>query len=188
MARLRGGEHPATRFLVGRLVGLIVAIVVCLVGLAVYSTYKFFIWPQVQAVVTSIEPICIYAKKTGRRSVTKRYLSCDAVSEAEAVGLIAEGYKLWPKEALVEAVYEGLPGRKVPATLRPWWDDVSTLSPGSVVQIRYSPFTPHEAELITGGERAPVVILGFFVGAVLLACLLAVLTYEGDDQAASRSR
>lgn len=161
-----------------------IGIFLFIVGLAVYSTYKFFFWPHVQAVVTSVEPVCVYAKKSGRRSTTREYLSCD--DGAEAARLVAHGYELRPdKQALLRAVYEVEPGRKTDATLRPRWESVASLRQGSVIQIRYSPDSPNEAELVTGAEKVPVVILGFFVGALLLACLLAVVTYEGDEQATS---
>ena len=160
--------------------------VLILVGLAVYSTYKYFFWSHVPAIVISVEPICVYAKKIGRRSVTEEYLSCDADSEATASGLIADGYKLRPdREALVTAAYEVSSGRRISASLRPWWEDVATLSPGSVIQIRFSLFSPLKPELVTGSEKIVFVLLGFFVGALLLACLIAFVTYEGDGKGTS---
>jgi len=54
-----------------------------------------------------------------------------------------------------------------------------------VIQIRYSRASPNEAELVTGVEKVTVVILGFIFGALVLACLIAVLTYEGDERATS---
>lgn len=180
-------RNPPIRYFVDRMIGLVVITVICLVGLIVYNSYKYLVWSHVPAVVTSIKPVCVYAKKSGRRSTTRKYLSCGAESEATAAGLIADGYKLRPdKEALVTAVYEVESGRKLSATLRPWWEEVATLRSGSVIQIRYSPFSPKEAELVTGSGKAPVVILVFIVGALLLACLIAYVTYEGDEQATSR--
>lgn len=174
------------RFILDRMIGFVVAVVFFLASLAAYTTYKYFTWSHVQAVVVSVEPICVYAKKIGRRSVMKEYLSCDADSEATAAGLIADGYKLRPdREALVTAAYEISPGRQISATLRPWWNDVATVSPGSVIQIRFSPFSPLEPELVTGAAKLVAVILGFFLGALLLACLIGVLTYEGDERATS---
>lgn len=179
-------KKPALHYFVDRMIGLVVITVLCLVGLIFYNSYKYLVWPHVPAVVTSVKPICVFAKKSGRRSTTRKYLSCGAESEAIAAGLIADGYKLEPdKEARVTAVYEAEPGRKASATLRPWWVEVTTLHPGSMIQIRYSPFSPNEAELVTGSGKASVVILGFFLGALLLACLIAFVTYEGDGQATS---
>lgn len=174
------------RYFVDRMIGLIAITVVVLVGLIFYNSYKYLVWPHVPAVVTSIKPICVYAKKSGRRSTIRKYLSCGADSEATAAGLIADGYKLEPdREALITAVYEAQPRRKASATLKPWWQSVSTLRPGNVIQIRYSPFSPNEAELVTGSGKAPVVILGFILGALLLACLIAFITYEGDGKGTS---
>ncbi|QIG51705.1 hypothetical protein G5V57_30720 [Nordella sp. HKS 07] len=111
-------------------------------------------------------------------------VSCDG--GAEAARLVADGCKLGlEKEALVKALYETEPGRNTHATLRPWWKSVTTLSPGSVIQICYSRASPNEAELVTGAEKVAVVILGFLLGALVLACLIAVITYEGDEQATS---
>lgn len=172
------------RFFLRRMRRLFIGIFLFFAGLAVYSTYKLIFWPHVQAVVTSIEPICVYSKKNGRRSTTTEYLGCN--DGGKAVRLIADGYRLSPdKESFIEAIYEVEPGRKTRATLRPWWDYVDTLHPGSVIQIRYSSASPSEAELVTGAEKVVAVILGFFVGALLLACLIGVLTYEGDEQATS---
>lgn len=132
-----------------------------------------------------MEPVCVYAKKDGRRSKVE-YLGCGADSEAAATGLIADGYELQPsRQALIKAEYEAGDRRNSHATLRPWWESVKTLRPANVIQIRYSPGSPDEAELIMGAERAPVVILGFFLGALLFACLIAFVTYEGDEQATS---
>lgn len=179
-------KNPALRHIFDRMLGGVISVILILAGLAIYNSYKYYFWPHVQAVVTSIEPICIYAKHSGRRRSTVKYLSCDADSEAQAAGLIADGYKLGrDKKALVRALYEAEPGRQTPTILRPWWESVATLRPGSVIQIRYSPGSPNEAELVTGAQKVAVVVLGFFLGALLLACVIGVLTYEGDEPAAS---
>lgn len=185
MAEAPPKKLSAMRYLRDRMVRLVVGVILFFIGLAVYNSYKYFFWSHTQAVVISVEPVCIYAKKDGRRSKVE-YLGCGADSGATASGLVADGYKLQPsKQALIKAEYEaGVRGTSY-ATLRPWWESAKTLRPGSVIQIRYSPGMPDEAELITGAERVPVVILGFFVGALLLACLIAFVTYEGDEQATS---
>jgi hypothetical protein len=103
------------RYFVDRMLGLVVITILCLFGLAAYSTYKYFFWSHVPAIVTSVEPICVYAKKIGRRSVTAEYLSCEADSEATASGLIADGYKLRPdRQALVTAAHEIHPAERSP--------------------------------------------------------------------------
>jgi hypothetical protein len=178
-------KFSAMRYLRDRMVGLVVGISLFLVGLAVYTTYKSFFWPHVQAVVISVEPVCVYVNREGRRPIRER-LSCGADSEAAAARLIAGGYKLErDREALLTTVYEVEPGRKSNVTLRSWWSDVRTFGRGSVVWIRYPSGSPDEAELVTGAEKAAVVFLGFLLGALLLACLIAVITYERDEQAAS---
>lgn len=164
------------------MVGAGVALMTVFACLIVYNTYKYFYWPHVQAVVISIEPICVHTKKTGRRSRSYRRPRCDD-SDA-AARLVADGYKFEWKEARIEAAYERELGGKASAILTPYWEGVSALRPGSVIPIRYSPFSPNKAELVTRTEKVPVVILGFFLGALALSCLLAFLTYEGDEEAA----
>ena len=174
------------QFLLNRLLGLGIGTVALLICLGVYNSYKYLCWPQVQAVVTSIEPICVYTKKTGRRSRTKRRLSCNGGAEADKA--VADGYKLQRyREALIRAAYEVEPGRETFAVLRPEWEDVASLRPGSVIQIRYSPISPNEAEMATRADKVILVVLGFLLAAVVLACLLAVLTYDGDEPAKSSS-
>jgi len=86
------------RYFVDRMIGLIAITVVVLVGLIFYNSYKYLVWPHVPAVVTSIKSICVYAKKSGRRSTIRKYLSCGADSEATAAGLMLTVTSLSPTE------------------------------------------------------------------------------------------
>lgn len=85
MADAAPKKFSAMRYFRDRMIRLVVGVILFFIGLAVYSSYKYFFWSHTQAVAISVEPVCVYAKKDGRRSKVE-YLGCGADSESAATG------------------------------------------------------------------------------------------------------
>lgn len=92
------------------------SVILFLASITGYEIYKMHSWSEAQAVVSTIQKVCVYRKSTGRRSLTYRRPFCED-GDAAAM-LLAGGYKLTWEEALIRATYEAEPGKKVEAILR----------------------------------------------------------------------
>lgn len=146
------------------------AVILFLASITGYEIYKMHSWSEAQAVVSTIQKVCVYYRSTGRRSFTYKRPFCE--DGDAAARLLAGGYKLRWEEALIRATYEAEPGKKVEAILRPRWTSAVFLRWGSVIDIRYSSRSPTEAEMVGKGEG----ILYFFFAMLLGLLVVVVLT------------
>lgn len=157
------------------------AVILFLASITGYEIYKMHSWSEAQAVVSTIQKVCVYYRSTGRRSFTyKRPLCADGDAAAR---LLAGGYKLRWEEALVRAAYEAESGKKVEAILRPRWTSAVYLRWGSVIHIRYSSRSPTEAEMVGKGERIFYFFFAMLLGLLVVVVLTTLLFMTEDDEA-----
>ena len=141
-----------------------------------FDYYKVIAWPTANAVISSIEVKCVYAKRRIFRiagpKYRRKYLDCDAKVEAEE--LVADGYRKDGTSSDIWVVYEPEAGRKTRAIVDLWPVDAGYAEVGRSVRVRYGPGRPDHVDYASELGHKGTVLGVMIIGLLGFACALLV--------------
>jgi hypothetical protein len=141
-----------------------------------HSYYKALTRPTANAVISSIETKCVYAKRRIIRVMAskykRKYVDCNA---EEVKDLIADGYRKDGTSSDVWVIYEPEPGRKTRAMVDTWSIDSSFVwRVGRSVPVRYNPRRPDKVDYASEVGHKGTVLSVIIIGLLGFGCALFV--------------